>query len=383
MGDLNARFRTLDRIAAPDVWMDVERRVGTPVTTSSLSPVAVGRAGAGRAGAKDRAPARLRLLLVAAALLVTAVVGIALVGGRPSPLPAAHNGEIVVAWEGDLYAVDRTTSERRALLECPLDTTSCQNIDYSVTWSPDGARLAYAITRFGTSVPNIPADPELGMWILDVDTGGVRRVDRCDLFSCESPWSIAWSPDGSRIAIAVAGDLDVIDPVTGVREGWIGSLGQIEGMSWAPDSSAVIISAREDGRSRLRTISLDLERQTSVLDATERGAMNPGWSPDGGRAAYLAYVPGPQPDPEGQGLIGQIWTVAIDGTDPTKLFEGADPCCRGAASWGGPVWSADGTMLAFVTANDNRLRLIGADGSNPIDLGPANGRTSPAWRPVP
>lgn len=73
----------------------------------------------------------------------------------------------------------------------------------------------------------------------------------------------------------------------------------------------------------------------------------------------------------------------LDGSHQIKLFEGNEPCCFGAAAWAGPIWAPDGTKIAFITANQNHLYAIGADGGNPVDLGVALGRAQPAWRPVP
>jgi len=63
----------------------------------------------------------------------------------------------------------------------------------------------------------------------------------------------------------------------------------------------------------------------------------PVWSPDGTRIAF-AMRDDATPD-------GSIWTVAADGTDGKQVSDPADHC-RNGASW--PAWSPDGGRLSFV-----------------------------------
>lgn len=72
-----------------------------------------------------------------------------------------------------------------------------------LTWSPDGSRLAFSGQR-------------LGLWVADLDSGGVRRVDGSSYMG-QNRWRPAWSPDGRYLAYGRADS-------TGLRSVWMRDL---------------------------------------------------------------------------------------------------------------------------------------------------------------
>jgi Tol biopolymer transport system component len=103
----------------------------------------------------------------------------------------------------------------------------------------------------------------------------------------------------------------------------------------------------------------------------------PAWSPDGTKLAFTGY------DQEGSSSGGganyDIYTMNEDGSDLRNLTKSSDDVARGA-SQGPPVWSPDGTMLAF-EGDDGKtdgLYVMNADGTGFRWLA---GGLRPVWSP--
>ena len=85
------------------------------------------------------------------------------------------------------------------------------------------------------------------------------------------------------------------------------------------------------------------------------------WSPDGTRLAYTSFA-----GPDNQEL--QAWTASVDDSAPSLI---ASHCC--VSDGGGPVWSPNGSQIAFETENgggtpDVRLGhlVVNADGTGDL-----------------
>ncbi len=97
------------------------------------------------------------------------------------------------------------------------------------------------------------------------------------------------------------------------------------------------------------------------VSATIPGGLQPAWSPDGRRIAYVA---------PGAGGAGDLFVADADGSHKGRLTATL------AVDESSPDWSADGTRLVF--ERDGRVETVRADGSNGRVL--ARGR-DPAWSP--
>ena len=190
-------------------------------------------------------------------------------------------------------------------------------------WSPDCTKLAYS--RGGD------------IWIADVDGSDRRRI------TSGSGWHDApvWSPDGDKIAYVREGDNADGHWVSHIWVANSNGSGQAELTSgdvsdsspdWSPDGTSIAF-ARQTGDERdVWGNRIDSEDRIAVMDADGRSlntltvgdswVASPVWSPDGTR---IAYVSG-----------GTVRVVGRDGSDGRAIGEG-----------GHPAWSPDGTKLAF------------------------------------
>jgi TolB protein len=144
----------------------------------------------------------------------------------------------------------------------------------------------------------------------------------------------------------------------------------------APDGR--LVAYARDGRIWLMRPDGSEQRQL-----TTRG-FRPAWSPDGRRLVFTAWNLDPcYPGPATKCAVTDIWTVNVDGSGERKLFERALQ----------PSWSPDGGRLLFRTflgpaeaeMGVGDLRIASADGSHDKTLfaGPSYDATSsqPAWSP--
>src|SRR5437867_3468601 len=131
MADLDERFRSLDRVAAPDLWEDARTRTPRP---QGPSP-------------------RGRLVAAGLALLVggagIAAAAISFLGGSTPPNPvgtAVTNGRIAYVLANDqtvdydIYSVNPDGTD-------PVRLTDQPGWETDPVWSPDGSRIAFDFSR--------------------------------------------------------------------------------------------------------------------------------------------------------------------------------------------------------------------------------------------
>lgn len=233
------------------------------------------------------------------------------------------------AWQADL--AERSWRQAAALSSQgltasePLTTEGFSH--HAAAFSPDGQTLAY--------VAEGPAQTG-GLWVRRSDGRHQLLVQGAVLENT----TLAWSPDGERIAYGkadyvnrteVRSDLYAYDLKTG-RERRLTTGERAFDPAWSPDGRQVAFVSLEDGRSRLEVLDVETGR-ASVLSEGEGLAefAAPAWSPDG-RQLAVAYKP-----------EHGTWDLALvdaGGGSPVRLW--TDPALdRNAA------WSPDGRYLFF------------------------------------
>ncbi len=98
----------------------------------------------------------------------------------------------------------------------------------------------------------------------------------------------------------------------------------------------------------------------------------PAMSPDGSRIAYVLRTQ----DLDEDRAVTSLWQVRTDGSEPTQLTRGTADTT--------PVWSPDGSHLAFLRADDGpaQVWLLPADGGEAMQLTELPlGAGAPAWSP--
>lgn len=201
-----------------------------------------------------------------------------------------------------------------------------------LTWSPDGRSIAFLET-----------DKDTGLFTVDVVDRTVTPLVTNREAPRLMPWQLSWSPDGKQIAfLAHPGedgtDIHVVERQTKkVRR-----LTQTAGRSpsWSPDGKSIAYMGVYGG---LFVIDADDGNPKRLADGIGRDTF-PSWSPDGRTIAFQSYR-------DDGGLIGEIYTIGIDGKGLKKVIEG----------WN-PVWSRDGMRLVHTRGDSLRsCNALGED----------------------
>ncbi len=270
-----------------------------------------------------------------------------------------HGGP--VGWYG-LSAVD-ARGGLHTLVRCPHRARWCGDLE-SIAWSPDGRRLAFGVTSFGG-----PARFD-GLHVVDLLTGRDRQLVRVGAHG-EYNWDdINWSPDGRRLAYASDGTIALMNADgSGQTVLRTGTTGHDHAPSWSPDGRWIAFATRDNGEPSVYAIRLDGSQRRLLVP---HGAA-PAWSPDGTRIAFRVA--------EGIEFVSPSGKLLAPGPPPFRV--GVPVGINGP-----PVWSPDGKKLAMSNLRDGTY-VMNSDGTNLRRVtdqaaGMAIGQAPrPAWRPRP
>ncbi len=279
---------------------------------------------------------------------------------------------------GGIYALDLRNFQAVQL----TDQFGAQyGVGYPPVWSPDGRRILYSSDHTGNDE----------VYVMNADGSAVTNLTRHQADDMEP----CWSPDGRTIYFrssrngptkgeiyAMSADGSNVRQLTKLGGGTPG------GLAISPDGQRLAFYSK----SNLYAINADGTGQIK-LTSDSKSNYNPAWSPDGTRIAFDSQRSGER-DKSGKFLNTDIYVVTVpdDAGDPKIVRLTTD-----SEEDQVPVWTPDGTMIAFESKHDGltELYLINADGTGLTRLTehedwidfrpvwqPATGKATPATLPA-
>lgn len=253
---------------------------------------------------------------------------------------------------GGIRTVKGDGSDERLVTTEPADTMP--------RWSPDH-----------TSIVFVRQGPNPSIMVVDPNGGNPHEV--ANLPGSTLP---VWSPDGTKIAFVALDGRDAHLKVvnadgSGLRDlGLLAENGSTQDYpSWAADSQSIAYArALRGGVGSSELHVVGLSGADRLLISQPGSLTNPMMSPDGRRIVYAGQAD--------DGSI-QLFTVASSGGEAAQVT-------RARAAHAYPVWSPDGTKIAYVRPNlpdvAEHLYVMDADGGNQRDLGKTE-FGHPTWSP--
>ena len=240
----------------------------------------------------------------------------------------------------------------------PRQVTRDNNMMSGFAWLPDSTGIVYSSSRGGT-MPYLPA---LGLWLVTLRDGNVRRIT-----SGESSYV---TPDVSRSGAIVVGRMRLqtdiwkfpVDgsPAENVRQGVrvTRQTGQVLTPTASPRDQEVAFLSDSGGHANLWVVNTESGQLRQVTHERDPSvAMGvPVWSPDGRAIAFVSSR-------GNQGLTFGVWLVDPDGSN-----------LRNVANPGlGPAWSPDSRWVYYSTrggaaATDAVLKKVPVDGGAAVTV---------------
>jgi WD40 repeat protein/nucleoside phosphorylase len=200
---------------------------------------------------------------------------------------------------------------------------------WAFAWSPDGKRIASACSAAGL-------DKTVHVWNAKTGSGILRYNSSYGLMPNFSVSSVAWAPQGDRIA-STCGDktLRLWDATNGkpisrfkTSSDWVYTI------AWSPDGRRLALA---NGNSTAEILDASTGRILLTYRGHNKGVRDIAWSPDGSRLATAS-----------NDTTVQIW----DAANGTCLYTHQEHAALTTAV----AWSPDGTRIASAS-NDKTVQV--------------------------
>jgi len=152
------------------------------------------------------------------------------------------------------------------------------------------------------------------------------------------------SPDGSRVAVAVADrtlrtrNIWMYETGSGKREQFTSDAADENWLIFSPDGARVVLNAFSPEQSGLFSSTATMATPRTLLLDAPSGAWPVSWSPDGSSILVVTNSPKTNND---------IWSLSLTGTSTPKAFQ------RTEASENWATFSPDGRWVAFSSTADS------------------------------
>lgn len=233
-----------------------------------------------------------------------------------------------------------------------------------LSWSPNGNTIAFV---------GMPSATTNSIYLINADGTGLTSLNLSATLAFSDP---TWSPDGTRIAFVAApitgNDWDIyVMHANGTGLKRLTSEGVNYRPVWSPRGTRIaFVSSRDDPMQlQVYVMQSDGTGQTRLVDGLAFST-NPTWSPDGQRIAFSGSAA-----PASASFA--IYAVKVDKTGLTPLTE--------SGAFDQPRWSPDGNWIAFhAGVNDTTTDwwVMRPDGSGKRKLTTSQGEAEYAvWQP--
>ncbi len=241
--------------------------------------------------------------------------------------------------------------------------------DSDPQWSPDGAQIAFVSDRDGNA----------DIWVMNIDGSGAKNLTRANTGDDLAP---RWSPDSRRIVYTAFrgsdADVYVMNRDGGDPQNVSKSDGDDLQPAWSPDSTQIVfVSARNNKPRGVYTVKIADPGTVAAVANPPCDAKSPVWSPDGKTIAVAACVGADGKAPMDADK-GAVYTVPAGGGGLAALSDTKSDS-------GSPVWSPDGTQLAFWSYRDAQQADVAVvtlgSGARRVMMAPPGVARDIAWSP--